>query len=168
MPESIFPQHTTSADALFAQHQDAIEALLKANETRGILFPNTPYCLPGQCAAQGAVLGTLRQIPQPNRAPLMRALNDFGDDIVSLAEFYDRTLLDLDLQQTAGLVGAVGILIGKGMIRRLTAIGLGLTSLGWVVMNGIGVTAGYFAEKLGLEKGRCRIKQATSHIRCTE
>ena len=49
--------------------------------------------------------------------------------------------------QTAGFGAgtAAGLAIGKGVIAGLTMIGLGLTPVGWVVLIGVGVSAGFGA-----------------------
>ena len=44
-----------------------------------------------------------------------------------------------------GFGGAAGLFTGKAVIAGLTTIGLGLTPVGWVVMIGIGVAAGFGA-----------------------
>jgi hypothetical protein len=52
-----------------------------------------------------------------------------------------------------GAGSAAGLITGKAVVMGLTAIGLGLTPVGWVVLIGIGITAGfgaaYFADNLG-------------------
>ena len=44
-----------------------------------------------------------------------------------------------------GIGGAAGILAGKGSILALTSIGLAATPLGWVVVIGVGIGAGFAA-----------------------
>lgn len=53
-----------------------------------------------------------------------------------------------------GLGGAAGLVTGKAVIAGLTMIGLGLTPVGWVVMIGIGVTAGAAAAFYVDERGK--------------
>lgn len=48
-----------------------------------------------------------------------------------------------------GFGGAAGIKVGGGVVAGLTAIGLGLTPVGWVVLIGVGVAAGLTAAKAG-------------------
>lgn len=48
-----------------------------------------------------------------------------------------------------GLGGAVGVKAGGGVVAGLTAIGLGLTPLGWVAIIGVGIAAGFVAAKGG-------------------
>jgi len=64
-----------------------------------------------------------------------------------------------------GLGGAVGVKAGSGVVAGLTAIGLGLTPLGWVAIIGVGIAAGFFAAKggdwLGTEMAR-RIYERSS------
>lgn len=48
-----------------------------------------------------------------------------------------------------GLGGAVGTIAGSGAIAGLTAIGLGLTPVGWVVLIGLGIAAGVAGAKVG-------------------
>ena len=55
---------------------------------------------------------------------------------------------ELAVQTTGfGLGGAAGIAAGKATAGVLTAIGLGLTPVGWVILIGAAVTVGYFAAK---------------------
>jgi hypothetical protein len=54
-----------------------------------------------------------------------------------------------------GFGGAVGVKTGIGVVAGLTAIGLGLTPVGWVVIIGIGVAAGFgagYATDYGFQK----------------
>lgn len=44
-----------------------------------------------------------------------------------------------------GVGGASGILVSKATVGTLTMIGLGATPVGWVVIIGTGVVAGYSA-----------------------
>lgn len=44
-----------------------------------------------------------------------------------------------------GLGGAAGLITGQAVVAGLTAIGLGLTPVGWVVLIGVGVAAGFGA-----------------------
>ncbi len=52
-----------------------------------------------------------------------------------------------------GAGGAAGLITGKAVVMGLTAVGLGLTPVGWVVLIGIGISAGfgaaYFADGFG-------------------
>ena len=48
------------------------------------------------------------------------------------------------LQTTGfGTGGAAGVFVGGKVVAGLTAIGLGLTPVGWVVLIGIGITVGF-------------------------
>ena len=55
---------------------------------------------------------------------------------------------ELAVQATGfGLGGAMGLTAGNAAIGALTAIGLGLTPIGWVIMIGAAVTVGYYTAK---------------------
>lgn len=48
-----------------------------------------------------------------------------------------------------GFGGAVGLVTGKSVVLGLTALGLGLTPVGWVVLIGVGLAAGATAGYVG-------------------
>lgn len=59
------------------------------------------------------------------------------------------------IQTTAyGAAGAAGLGAGQAVVYGLTAIGLGLTPVGWVVMIGIGITAGFGLAYLADEQAK--------------
>jgi|GEM_PF-1685445 len=98
---------------------------------------------------------------------LARSIRYAGDGVIALDaglrlrsvhESYQRNedwQRQLALQTTGfGAGGASGILAGKATVGALTMIGLGATPVGWVVMIGAGVAAGFYAGSRGDSWGR--------------
>ncbi|WP_024460764.1 hypothetical protein [Marinimicrobium sp. LS-A18] len=83
---------------------------------------------------------------------------DAGMRLHGVHESYQRNenwQRELALEATAfGAGGAAGLYVGKATIGALTMVGLGATPLGWVVMIGAGVAAGYYAGSQGTGFGR--------------
>ncbi|UZJ46019.1 hypothetical protein OOT55_08210 [Marinimicrobium sp. C6131] len=83
---------------------------------------------------------------------------DAGVRLHSVHDSYQRNenwQRELALETTGfGFGGATGLWAGKGTVAALTALGLGSTPVGWVVMIGVGITAGFFAAKEGDSWGR--------------
>lgn len=83
---------------------------------------------------------------------------DAGLRVRNIHESYQRNenwQRQMALETTGfGVGGAGGIVVGKATVGALTAIGLGATPVGWVVIIGSGVAAGFFAGSQGNRIGK--------------
>jgi hypothetical protein len=83
---------------------------------------------------------------------------DAGVRLRSVHDSYQRNenwQRELAIETTGfGAAGVAGIGIGKAAVTTLSAIGLGMTPLGWVVLIGIGLAAGYTAGSVGNSFGK--------------
>ena len=107
MPKLYFARPNDAVEALVGTNPEAVNAFCRRNATppRGPLLPSTPYCLDDDVCARTAVRQLLGR-PAQERQRLICCAEQFGELTTALAEFYDQNLAFLDLQNTAGLVGA--------------------------------------------------------------
>lgn len=107
MPEIIFPTRRCPVEELIELEPHEVAGFCTVNG----LLPGaavqayTPYALPDHPAAL-AVATQLRALSPTERERLACCAEQFGDLTVALAAFYDKHLAFVDLQNTAGLVGA--------------------------------------------------------------
>lgn len=145
MPQVHFPNYRLASHDLFGDSNEQTARLQECNalDCAGTLLPNMPYCVEqhpqGRCITK-----VLSDVPEAPRQQLGCMAEHFGDFTSALAALYDKHLGDLDLQQTAGFVGAgatasqarfTGFQKALGIIKRHST---GCTSTGeWAVVQAL-------------------------------
>lgn len=109
MPQIFFPSQTLSVYDIFGKDHPALANLPRNNSfSCDALTANMPYCLDTNAGHPESkiITRTLGDLPENSRNNLLCTIDTFGDLTPTLAAFYDKHLAFLNLQNTAGLVGA--------------------------------------------------------------
>jgi len=106
MPEIFFPKHSCSVTDIIGTDPATLEAFHRINSAHGcsMLQPNRSYCLTPQHPQGQAVATRLNGLVPDHRQRLSDCIEQFGEDTMALATFYDKFLARLDLG--SGLIGA--------------------------------------------------------------
>ncbi|WP_111641393.1 hypothetical protein [Marinimicrobium alkaliphilum] len=106
MPDILFPQQNIDINTLYPNDEDAIKAFLARHSGCSTLMANRPYCHQDPSPLDLAIVQRLQAIDAESRQHLVCAIDDFGEDIHTLAVFYERLIDGLNLNGTNTLVGA--------------------------------------------------------------
>ena len=101
MPDFIFPSQHIRLDQL----KDADGKPFKIDASCDVLEPNTPYCVNSNQYSQG-IHSTLSGLMPDENANLMCSMDIFDQQLLKIADLYDRAIAALDFQATCSLVGA--------------------------------------------------------------
>ena len=101
MPDFIFPSQHIRLDQL----KDANGQPFKIDSSCDVLEPNTPYCLNSSQHTK-SIHSTLSGLMPDENANLMCSMDIFDQQLLKIADLYDRAIAALDLQAAGSLVGA--------------------------------------------------------------